>query len=348
MNITFLIGNGFDLNLGLKTSYKDFYKYYTSKVSNDLIADSVKDNYELWADLEIGLGEFAKELDETQVSDFLNSKAKLENCLCEYLKKEMDKFRITNTQELITEFTKKITGFYKELNLRERNNYKSYIESYIESINYTFISFNYTDSLDRIINKLGETKSSFSVHTARNNNIKDKISTPLHIHGTVDSELILGLDDATQVKNDKLKDNFALIPYIVKPTLNEELGQLKIEQAKQIIDNSRYVCIFGMSIGDTDNLWWRYIIEWLKRDKQNRLILYVYDGTIVQASGQEKLRLANKNRNRFIKKNKKLPESEKSELMKQISFIQNSDVFCFKSIKIERYKNEQDENAEQG
>lgn len=28
MNVTFLIGNGFDINLGLKTSYKDFYEQY--------------------------------------------------------------------------------------------------------------------------------------------------------------------------------------------------------------------------------------------------------------------------------------------------------------------------------
>ena len=32
MNITFLIGNGFDLNLGLKTTYSDFLKEYTSVI----------------------------------------------------------------------------------------------------------------------------------------------------------------------------------------------------------------------------------------------------------------------------------------------------------------------------
>ena len=31
MYITFLIGNGFDLNLGLKTKYRDFLEVYTSK-----------------------------------------------------------------------------------------------------------------------------------------------------------------------------------------------------------------------------------------------------------------------------------------------------------------------------
>ena len=31
MNITFFIGNGFDLNLGLKTGYIDFYEWIHKK-----------------------------------------------------------------------------------------------------------------------------------------------------------------------------------------------------------------------------------------------------------------------------------------------------------------------------
>ena len=54
MNITFMIGNGFDLNLNLKTGYKDFYKYYIENTKEDIISKSIKNNYELWADLELG------------------------------------------------------------------------------------------------------------------------------------------------------------------------------------------------------------------------------------------------------------------------------------------------------
>ena len=35
MNITFLIGNGFDLNLGLDTSYNDFLNFYLQEKSGD-------------------------------------------------------------------------------------------------------------------------------------------------------------------------------------------------------------------------------------------------------------------------------------------------------------------------
>lgn len=38
MNILFLIGNGFDINLGMQTRYTDFYKYYaTVPTSKDSI-----------------------------------------------------------------------------------------------------------------------------------------------------------------------------------------------------------------------------------------------------------------------------------------------------------------------
>ena len=42
MKIVYLIGNGFDLNLGLKTSYRDFYKKYIKQKSNSEIVENFK------------------------------------------------------------------------------------------------------------------------------------------------------------------------------------------------------------------------------------------------------------------------------------------------------------------
>ena len=53
MNITFLIGNGFDLNLGLATAYSDFVKYYkeTDAEKNVLIKfrQDISDNEAHWS-----------------------------------------------------------------------------------------------------------------------------------------------------------------------------------------------------------------------------------------------------------------------------------------------------------
>ena len=81
MEITFLLGNGFDIQCGLKTSYIDFYKYIlkkkysinlTKEIDKELALkiDNIiyseiyksKDNIENWADLELQLGVFTKRL----------------------------------------------------------------------------------------------------------------------------------------------------------------------------------------------------------------------------------------------------------------------------------------------
>lgn len=64
MNVTYIIGNGFDLNLGLETGYQAFYNYYIKVPSPNsqvkLLKDSIEqDGYELWSDLEIGLGKIS-------------------------------------------------------------------------------------------------------------------------------------------------------------------------------------------------------------------------------------------------------------------------------------------------
>lgn len=53
MNVTLILGNGFDLNMGLLTSYSDFYKYYLqvdSPKSTNLIKQEIGEKPRNWAD----------------------------------------------------------------------------------------------------------------------------------------------------------------------------------------------------------------------------------------------------------------------------------------------------------
>ena len=60
----YLIGNGFDLNLGLRSSYKDFYDYYKSQENDSSVIKGFKSNIsnilDKWSDLELALGEYTK------------------------------------------------------------------------------------------------------------------------------------------------------------------------------------------------------------------------------------------------------------------------------------------------
>lgn len=61
MNITFLLGNGFDIGLGLKTGYENFYDAYSEIQSKDnkninsfntmLKNRNLDDNVKLWQNI---------------------------------------------------------------------------------------------------------------------------------------------------------------------------------------------------------------------------------------------------------------------------------------------------------
>ena len=48
--ITFLIGNGFDINAGLDTRYSDFYQYYFDQYPEDMLAKTIRADYDFWSE----------------------------------------------------------------------------------------------------------------------------------------------------------------------------------------------------------------------------------------------------------------------------------------------------------
>lgn len=335
MNITFLIGNGFDLNLKLNTRYSDFYKYYIENDPKDLLSKSIKNDYEMWSDLEVGLGEFLKDIDENQIEEFLDSKSTLERMLSEYLTLENNRVCIKDEKAIAEEFKKKVLNFFSDFNALDKEHYHQVIGSTKVQINYNFITFNYTNVLDAIISATQKNCKPFGHHSSGNSGYNDNIMPPHHIHGKLSEDLILGLDNAEQILNEKLKSNPKLTNYIIKSVVNTALGEKKIEKAKEIIDKSRYICLFGLSIGDTDGMWWKYIIEWLKRDANNRLVLFINKNTNVQLSGQEKIRFRDLNRERMLERSQH-PTSETIEQVRdKIIIVPNSKIFDLENIVLE-------------
>lgn len=84
MDIVFLIGNGFDINLNLNTSYSGFYNYLSEyyldddsvpemerRIIKSIENDKSKPKEEkLWADFEIGLGQFTAEITADEIESF--------------------------------------------------------------------------------------------------------------------------------------------------------------------------------------------------------------------------------------------------------------------------------------
>ncbi len=330
MNITFLVGNGFDINLGLKTLYTDFYPYYLSKNHKDIISDAIADNYKRWSDLELALGEILTNVDPKQVSDFLDCKAVLESDLADYLRKEQEKIDVTSSI-LQAEFQANVSKFYKEFPAKEKKYFSEWLYQVKETIHYQFISFNYTNTLDGIV-ELAKQNKPFSTHSSPGLGHNDLVGDILHLHGTLSGDMILGLDNIKQIGNPELQISTELTNYIIKAAINEALGEERITNAQQIINNSDYVCVYGMSLGETDLMWWQFLVDWLSKKNARRLVLFAYEKANTPPSGSEKLRLQDKWKNKFLKTADINPENL-SKIRSQIIVIIRSKIFNFSDIK---------------
>lgn len=186
--VTFILGNGFDMALNLKTSYRDFYKFIVAKESDNLILNEIKESPENWADLEERLGLYTFE-DNFQYEKFYDDYIEVLKELKIYLKKQENMFsEPDNLQPLYNLFN------VIEKNLRSHSqkipaDFVMKIFNQVRRSN--FITFNYTNTIDRLINNLQESGESFM-----------DITSPVHIHGTLNSPMALGVNDKTQYNSE--------------------------------------------------------------------------------------------------------------------------------------------------
>lgn len=331
MNITFLVGNGFDINLGLNTKYTDFYPTYLSNGHDDILSRAIADNYDKWADLEIALGKVLKDVTPEQIDEFLDSKGKLEGDLAEYLRHEESRLDLSSAG-IPSKFQKNIAGFAKEFTAKEQADFSVWQSGVHSSIIYRFISYNYTNGLDRVVEQ-GKTVQPFASHVSSATRYTDSVGSVHHIHGTLDGDLILGINDASQIDNPVLQTDDRLVDYIVKAEVNEALGEQRMETAKRIIDESDYIGVYGMSIGDTDLMWWQYLLAWMQKKDSRRLVLYIYTDPSDNPSGQEKLRQINMWKNVFLAQAGADAELAK-KVRGQIIVVIRSKIFNFDSITV--------------
>lgn len=257
MNITFLVGNGFDLNQNLKTRYLDFYKHLFDNEFQNKNIEKFKSflnenlNSENWSDVELFLGELTENIPENiSDSDFFYMLLDIKEELIKYLENEEINFDLSKIDEdSFDEFINTIIYFDNFLeNAQKRRKYINADKQW----NINFITFNYTHVLDKIIERamLKEYK--------RETSISIKFNQPIHIHGTISQNVILGVDNRKQVSQKILNiDDSLTLMSIIKPELNGKNHTDTDLLVKNKILASDVICIYGMSLGKTDQTWWK-------------------------------------------------------------------------------------------
>lgn len=279
--ITFLIGNGFDINVGLKTDYKSFYEYYIKKCPDDILAQHIGKNHEFWSDLELALGKYTEKVKIQDAESFFDSEDNLEQELAGYLENEMSRVRIDeqNEEQTAEVMRRSLEGFVFGLPGTFQSEINEMLYNTLDIITYSFISFNYTNVLDRCAGVTKKALKEIGVHRSEDgSSYSYAIGEILHIHGTVDNEMVLGVNDDEQVANKEFTKNTRYRQCIIKEETNRRYDNGKIAKACEMINTSIVICVFGMSIGQTDKVWWRYLCEWLGSDSNRRLIIYARVG----------------------------------------------------------------------
>ena len=322
MNILFLIGNGFDKNLGLDTSYSDFYRTYIKVETSDedilKAKESITSSIENWSDLEIALGKFTEQV--SSKDDFIKVFEDIGDNLAEYLKEEESKFDYKKLNK--GKFFQSLTFPEKPLTITERNSitkFKNNWKGHQWRVN--IMTFNYTETIEKMI---GQTGSSIrlSNHNGSSPVTLDNIK---HIHGYIDKRMVLGVNDQTQIANQTFMKGIDFAEAFIKPFCNETMGHEDDKWCSIVISKANLICVFGSSLGDTDKIWWEQIGERLK-DENTRLIIFTRGEEIQLRREYKKSIQKRKIKEHFLQKTK-LSKEDKSKLMSRIFIGVNTNIF---------------------
>lgn len=281
MEITLILGNGFDKNLGLKTSYKEFYDEYQKKDTNIEIVkkmktsigrflDGTKKGEDIinWGDAELAFGKFSKQCQTYE--EYRLCYEDLEDNLIEYLKEKEKEFDISKiSEEKIIDCINKVIKLINDIN---ENNILNII-----TLNYTSCVY---EVFYKVRDKLKDQKNSIV--------LKDFI----YLHDGLTGEVAFGLGKIEQITNEKLIKVLpkGFIDQIIKNRQDGLTSRNHYSIVDRIINRSQALYCYGWSFGDTDLVLINKIANAVKHGKQ----LYVFQHgfelkSSIRKSSEEKI-----------------------------------------------------------
>lgn len=332
MNTIYLIGNGFDVNIGLPTQYSDFYNHYLALGQTNDSATvlkmkdhlkkclSSKDKY--WSDLEEAMGTYTTELHSyseiEEVYDNLNvrmqqyiegvAKSELpEGINAEILKKNLstpELFLTPAEREIINSIYGNVSKDHHKISI---------------------VDFNYTTTIERILKF--SNKPLEIAPAVYHSGYMTKVENIYHVHGDF-GQPILGINDPSQILNEKLRQNTDVQEYLIKPRINSVLGHLIDRKARNSIENANLICIYGLSLGKTDKHWWEIVGNRLLAGVT--VILFSYDKDFKNIFPRKLGKYKREWRMRLCEATK-IPDNKIETVMNRIIIAPNTSIFNIKN-----------------
>jgi hypothetical protein len=309
MKITFIIGNGFDIGLGLKTSYSDFiseyadltrpYNQYTieAKLKKHINTDRLS-----WADAEVAYARLPFDLILEGYDDFdrkfLELLGGFQGSLNEYLTSEANRFsfyginRGISMRSLNQIFNSLIEGLPPEQSV-------SFLEELKDGHHLLrSINFNYTETFDALVCQGAD---DILIQLQGSCNFHLETYQVVHVHGKLHKKnTVFGVTDARYIKSEKARDLCRLTSTFLKEETDREERLNGYNSALAVIDDADVIVIFGTSMGMSDSAWWSKVINCLKTNTKLRVFIYDYidnpqeaktgiDKKLLQKRGREAL-----------------------------------------------------------
>lgn len=280
-----VIGNGFDMGLGLKSSYQNFIEYIKHKKKFDKDYDLYNynrlffrkyENFHLnWSDFESLYEETIRKInnrsqkneepqDILDIASINNAIKRLEEDFNEYLSEEYPKWveqrTIPTGNPDVKKFTEKINPFFEKL-IKDENTY--------------FVNFNYTNSMEDLCGSVLYDSDEIPQSMLSLKRAKDRI---FHIHGSLEEGNILfggGFTDSEDIS--KIHYSQSLINDKLFRIKKDDLLNTTRKQIMSIINlNSKEVqndlFIIGHSLQGSDFLFLSKLIK-----KANKVFIFYYE-----------------------------------------------------------------------
>ena len=294
MQLTFLLGNGFDKAIGLDTGYGDFYNWYQQQPdeSDDIkyLKSSIKGNEKTtWADFEIALGQFTAEFDNAD--RFCKCFSYAKNSLIQYLTEEYNT-KISTKKDFLKSATYRLIERSQNVDkdLSDENK-KIFSISKAEKMIFNCVSFNYTPVFRDGWDDMTQNATGISDRDEWYHNYE--LGEIINVHGLLDDHPILGVDHVEQIANEAFRTNERVVQMMVKGEADKAIGAGWRSRAHNIVQKSDKIYVYGMSLGDTDMFWWMILANWLEASPSHQLAIYCHPRASEDDMSREKERVIN-------------------------------------------------------
>lgn len=299
MNITYIVGNGFDLGLGLNTRYSDFVEFLSMRIrlrlanaetswngderrfAEWLERKVVENKVEFWHDAEEAFGELPFSYFGEQKRDVVQfCHGLFQSEMAEWIATKNAQFSVPkgSEKEISEKFVDALLyGWTKGLSEDVRTEIENDVTN--GSVVINIVSFNYTDCIEKLLWGIDGTINKI---TEIGNLKRDvHILSPIHVHGKVDTvgrsaDLVFGVDDATQITGVETIANDEILSRLIKERYLGYTRKRSEREARDVLSNSNWVIVIGHSFGKTDGRWWKRIFDDISVEQYNIAVCPFY------------------------------------------------------------------------